>query len=628
MRRLCIALMLVAGAAWGQDATYDAAGHRYFAWTTVGTNTWTPPFDASAGVLVVAGGGGSEENVGGAGGAGGLILTNISLSIGQTNSVIVGVGGTGNTDGSISQFTTNWIALGGAGGRRASGSDGGSGSGGWRTGVGGAGLQPASFSGGFGHGGGDGGLSSGGFPSGGGGGAGGVGGNANGSTDAGPGGVGINLSAWLNSLPLGDDGWFAGGGGGGTVVAVPVASGGKGGGGDGGNPGALPQNGMPNTGGGGGGRSESGPPTTGGSGIVIVRVEFPEDMAQPPLSPAQNAETRQAFTTFSWFPPLEGTPTNYLVHGGTSETNQTQQASTTETNATLDVRDFGAEPFTPIDLFWRVDVETASETVTGAVVQFEANIHTLGIETDAGGAEPKQFAAMWDAELAKFDFGPLAYDWSEMANHGTIVGGVTASTNAPVAGWGSAEFNGTGGYITETTITRDDFSQTNFTLEAWFRWTGGGGGSDGRNFVIENRGTTQFPLTLLASPSAANIQTAYRLAGREWEALAGGTLTSNQWTHAAATFNRAANSLTLFINGVGVATNSSVPAGHIESWPGGINIGTYRAADNRWFKGQISEVRIWNVARTASEIADNYTNRLTGFETGLVGYWPLSGVTE
>ena len=41
--------------------------------------------------------------------------------------------------------------------------------------------------------------------------------------------------------------------------------------------------------------------------------------------------------------------------------------------------------------------------------------------------------------------------------------------------------------------------------------------------------------------------------------------------------------------------------------------------------GQISDVRIWNVARTPAEIQANYTNRLTGTEPGLVGYWPLTG---
>ncbi|MCC5805059.1 MAG: carboxypeptidase regulatory-like domain-containing protein [Opitutales bacterium] len=39
------------------------------------------------------------------------------------------------------------------------------------------------------------------------------------------------------------------------------------------------------------------------------------------------------------------------------------------------------------------------------------------------------------------------------------------------------------------------------------------------------------------------------------------------------------------------------------------------------YSGEIDEVRVWNMARTSEDIADNFRNRLTGFENGLVGYW-------
>jgi hypothetical protein len=41
------------------------------------------------------------------------------------------------------------------------------------------------------------------------------------------------------------------------------------------------------------------------------------------------------------------------------------------------------------------------------------------------------------------------------------------------------------------------------------------------------------------------------------------------------------------------------------------------------FKGALSDVRVWNVERTAAEIANNKDKRLSGTETGLVGYWPM-----
>ncbi len=39
------------------------------------------------------------------------------------------------------------------------------------------------------------------------------------------------------------------------------------------------------------------------------------------------------------------------------------------------------------------------------------------------------------------------------------------------------------------------------------------------------------------------------------------------------------------------------------------------------FNGYFDELRVWKVARTATEIMDNYKKALVGNETGLVGYW-------
>jgi hypothetical protein len=39
--------------------------------------------------------------------------------------------------------------------------------------------------------------------------------------------------------------------------------------------------------------------------------------------------------------------------------------------------------------------------------------------------------------------------------------------------------------------------------------------------------------------------------------------------------------------------------------------------------GYLSDIRIWDVERTASEIAENYSAPLNGDENGLLGYWPL-----
>ncbi|MDH6068056.1 LamG domain-containing protein [Chrysosporum ovalisporum APH033B] len=47
-----------------------------------------------------------------------------------------------------------------------------------------------------------------------------------------------------------------------------------------------------------------------------------------------------------------------------------------------------------------------------------------------------------------------------------------------------------------------------------------------------------------------------------------------------------------------------------------------------YFPGQIAEVRIWSVARSATEIKNNMYLQLRGKEVGLEGYWRLGGISE
>jgi hypothetical protein len=52
--------------------------------------------------------------------------------------------------------------------------------------------------------------------------------------------------------------------------------------------------------------------------------------------------------------------------------------------------------------------------------------------------------------------------------------------------------------------------------------------------------------------------------------------------------------------------------------------------NNNCFGGYFDELRVWNVARSAAEIKDNYDKPLAGNEAGLVGYWKFdetSGTT-
>jgi hypothetical protein len=46
--------------------------------------------------------------------------------------------------------------------------------------------------------------------------------------------------------------------------------------------------------------------------------------------------------------------------------------------------------------------------------------------------------------------------------------------------------------------------------------------------------------------------------------------------------------------------------------------------ENAYFPGLFDELRIWNIARSAADIAGTKDKTLTGTETGLVGYWQFN----
>jgi hypothetical protein len=90
-----------------------------------------------------------------------------------------------------------------------------------------------------------------------------------------------------------------------------------------------------------------------------------------------------------------------------------------------------------------------------------------------------------------------------------------------------------------------------------------------------------------------------------------------QWYHMAAT--KQVGLAKLFMDGVLVASANGGTNPATSSDPLTIGYAGYHAHH----KGQIDEVRLWNVARTDQEIADNYNIGLSGSENGLVAYYNM-----
>ena len=100
-------------------------------------------------------------------------------------------------------------------------------------------------------------------------------------------------------------------------------------------------------------------------------------------------------------------------------------------------------------------------------------------------------------------------------------------------------------------------------------------------------------------------------------------LTYSQWIHMAGTYDGTTSRF--YKNGA--LERSETNSGNID-WnpaPDKFYLGRFHDSDeNNYFDGYLDEVRIWSVARTAAQIADNIHVELDGDETGLVAYFKMS----
>lgn len=105
------------------------------------------------------------------------------------------------------------------------------------------------------------------------------------------------------------------------------------------------------------------------------------------------------------------------------------------------------------------------------------------------------------------------------------------------------------------------------------------------------------------------------------------TLTTGKWHHVAFTYD--GQTMRGYIDGKELLTEPA-PAAGIEYDPdNSLSIGRYHDKDEvHYFRGKITEVRLWNQARSSKQITDHKDTRLTGSEAGLVSYWSLNGDTR
>jgi hypothetical protein len=156
------------------------------------------------------------------------------------------------------------------------------------------------------------------------------------------------------------------------------------------------------------------------------------------------------------------------------------------------------------------------------------------------------------------------------------------------------------------------FNYQNFTVEMWVKAGEtqvtyadiiDNNHTDYRSWVVQQNANTtnSYSFGVSGSPGA----------GVSFE------LTPSTWQHLA--FVKDVNSISVYIDGIIVGStpySGSIPYDGSQF----LRIGNWGGGGRNW-NGSIDEVRIWNTARTASEIADNYNGSISPNSTGLVAYY-------
>jgi hypothetical protein len=100
------------------------------------------------------------------------------------------------------------------------------------------------------------------------------------------------------------------------------------------------------------------------------------------------------------------------------------------------------------------------------------------------------------------------------------------------------------------------------------------------------------------------------------------------WQQWAVVFDRDSNHVLFYKNGaLDLSQSVAFPTGAV-SQTDAVLIGKDAAATTSFLQASVDDIRVWNTARTAQQISDNFKSTLVGNETGLAAYWNFNALDE
>ncbi len=203
---------------------------------------------------------------------------------------------------------------------------------------------------------------------------------------------------------------------------------------------------------------------------------------------------------------------------------------------------------------------------------------------------------------------------------GTIRGGTVSGEKT--GGWSAGQLGG-GVQLDNTSYLSVPHSESvdprrQVTIETWIyvdafdsTWQAiiekgdGNVSTDSYRLLLNSNGHLQF----LSSDSS----------GYQYISTPSGVIQRGQWHHVAGVIDRDAGQLRIYVDGTPQATGA-IRTGDIYSHTTPLLLGGSLEGFDR-FSGRMDEVRIWDRARSETEIQANQNQMLVGNEPGLAGYW-------
>lgn len=187
-------------------------------------------------------------------------------------------------------------------------------------------------------------------------------------------------------------------------------------------------------------------------------------------------------------------------------------------------------------------------------------------------------------------------------------GSVTGSNEVPtVPGTNrSAHFANSSILMCDTDFTECDGSDV--TIETWIKQVSATGdrgfanknGIAGLNAYIQDNDTFVFQVNGVSKTSSS-------------------TLTTTDWTHIAFAYDKSAGTCKIYKNGSAIETFTGCNTAGLPN-----NTAKWSINANATAEYYLAEYRVWNTLRSDSDISDNYQQRLTGQESGLIVYLPFN----